>query len=81
MSSKCRYKCRLNCRLKLAPFMVLKMSLYVPVKEYDGKMSVKKWLVVGKMSVNDAESDAIMMLKMVPNCGVKCSYKCPYKRV
>ncbi len=21
----------------------------VPVKEYDGKMSVKKWLVVGKM--------------------------------
>lgn len=35
--------------------MVLKMSLYVPVnvpvKEHDGKMSVKKWLVVGKMSV------------------------------
>ena len=55
------------------------MSLYVPVnvpvKEYDGKMSVKKWLVVGKMSVNDAKndaksdakSDARMVLKMVLN--------------
>ena len=55
MSTKCRYKCRLNCRLKLASFVVLKMSLYVPVnvpvKEHDGKMSVKKWLIVGKMSV------------------------------
>ena len=31
------------------------MSLYVPVnvsvKEHEGKMTVKKWLVVGKMSV------------------------------
>ena len=55
MSPKCRYKsrykCRLNCRLKIAPCVVLKMSLYVPVKEHYGKMSVKKWLIVGKMSV------------------------------
>ena len=61
MSPKYRYKCRLNCRLNLAPFVVLKMSLYVPVnvhvKEYDGKMSVKKWLVVGKMSINDAKNE------------------------
>ena len=45
MSPKCRYKYRLNCRLMLAPFVMLKMSLdvsvNVPVKEYDGKMSVK----------------------------------------
>ena len=44
--------------------MVLKMSLYVPVnvpvKEHDGKMSVKKWLVVGKMMLK-------MVLKVVLN--------------
>ena len=36
--------------------MVLKMSLYVsvnvPVKVLDGKMTVKKWLVVGKNRLN-----------------------------
>lgn len=43
----------------------------------EGRLTVKKWLVDGKKSVNDAKSDAVMMLKMVRNCGVKCSYKCP----
>ena len=33
----------------------------------EGSLTVKKWLVDGKMSVNDAERDAIMMLKMVLN--------------
>ena len=40
----------------------------VPIKEHDGKMSVKKWLFDGKMVLKVVLE---MMLKMVRDCGVK----------